>query len=102
MESIPLRKIRAKAEDYFDRLDANDARFQYTATVAHEDGSFSCYQHAFLMTAEDKQSNMTSSPSDCWVIVFSESQGVIIHHNTELIDYWQANRSSLHIQELIP
>ena len=81
MESVPLQKIREKAEAYDSLLRADDGRFRRSATLNHTDGSRLYFNSAFLMLMDSE-----------WVACFTEHHGVFIYHITDLSSYWESEK----------
>ena len=79
MESVPLRKIREKAEEYDKKLLATDLRFRRSVTLKHEDGSYLHFDSAFLMRVENE-----------WIACFTEHHGTFVYHITDLTSYEEA------------
>lgn len=78
MDSVPLQKIKEKAEAYDKALLATDTRFQRSVRLLHEDGSVMLWNHAFLMSIENE-----------WIVCFTEHHGFHVYHETDLIGYRQ-------------
>ena len=78
MDSVPLQKIKEKAEAYDKTLQATDPRFQRCVKILHEDGSVMMWNHAFLMSVESE-----------WIVCFTEHHGCHVYHETDLIGYRQ-------------
>lgn len=89
MESVPLKKIRAKAEEYDKKLRADDPRFRREVTIIHVDGTVTHYDSAFLMRIES-----------VWIACFTEHHGLHIEHTDELLLYWEAERRREPVEEL--
>lgn len=88
MESVPLRKIREKAEEYDKKLLATDSRFRRAVTIHHEDGSLLYFNRAFLLRIED------------WVACFTEHHGVHVYHSSDLTSYEEHSRRHAAIEEM--
>jgi len=80
MDSVPLKKIREKAEEYDKKLLATDPRFRRAVTIQHEDGSILYFNHAFLARIDD------------WVACFTEHHGVHVYHSDDLYSYEEHTR----------
>lgn len=83
MDSIPLQKIRQKAEAYDATLLATDLRFRRVVILEHEDGSYLQFDRAFLMMCERE-----------WLICFTEHHGFHVYHKDDLFAYSQYERIS--------
>lgn len=89
MDSVPLKKIREKAEEYDKTLLATDPRFRRTVIMHHEDGSYLQYDNAFLMRAERE-----------WIVCFTEHHGVHVYHADDLFAYSEYERRYVDLEEL--
>lgn len=89
MESVSLKKIREKAEEYDKQLLATDPRFRRNVILEHEDGSYMHYDSAFLMRVESE-----------WIACFTEHHGVHIYHASDLFAYSEYERRYVALEEL--
>jgi hypothetical protein len=88
MDSVPLSKIREKAEEYDAKLLATDPRFRRSVTLNHEDGSHLHFDSAFLMRIGE------------WIACFTEHHGVLVYHADDLSSYWESEQRYTAIEEL--
>jgi hypothetical protein len=95
MESVPLKKIRAKAEEYDKSLTASDPRFLRDVTIIHTDATITHYRNAFLMIVKDDKDTRWS-----WVVCFTEHHGLHIEHSDELYSYWESERRYEDFEEI--
>ena len=89
MDSVPLRKIREKAEAYDKNLLATDPRFRRSVVIAHEDGTHLQFESAFLLRIES-----------VWIACFTEHHGVHVYHVEDLANYSEFERRYVPIEEL--
>lgn len=89
MDSVPLRKIRAIAEEYDTKLLATDPRFRRSVTMNHMDGTYLHYDSAFLMRIEST-----------WIACFTEHHGVLVYHSDDLNSYSELEPRHQPIEEL--
>ncbi len=89
MDSVPLKKIREKAEEYDKNLLATDPRFRRCVSMEHEDGSHLHFDSAFLMRVENE-----------WIVCFTEHHGVLVYHVDDLCGYSEYERRYVALEEL--
>lgn len=89
MESVPLQKIRERAEAYDKTLQATDPRFRRNVVLEHEDGTYLHFDKAFLMRIEKE-----------WIACFTEHHGVLVYHATDLFAYSEYERRCVDVEEL--
>ena len=89
MDSVPLRKIREKAEAYDQTLLATDPRFRRNVVIEHEDGTYLHFDSAFLMRVESE-----------WIACFTEHHGVHVYHADDLFAYSEYERRYVALEEL--
>lgn len=89
MDSVPLAKIREKAEAYDKQLLCTDPRFRRSVTLIHEEGTYLHYESAFLMRIESE-----------WIACFTEHHGVLVYHADDLSGYWEMERRYVPLEEL--
>jgi hypothetical protein len=89
MDSVPLKEIKQKADEYDATLLATDPRFRRSATLIHEDGSYLHFDSAFLMRIDS-----------VWIACFTEHHGVHVYHHEDLSSFWESEQRRTAIEEL--
>ncbi len=88
MDSVPLRTIRKKTDEYDAKLLATDPRFRRSVTMIHQDGSYLHFDSAFLMRTGD------------WIACFTEHHGTHVYHYEDLQTYWESEVRRDAIEEM--
>ena len=101
MESLSIKQVIEKANEYDANLKANDPRFNYEVTLIHEDGTIQKFDSAFLMKMKDSHRVIGEEDKETfWVICFTEHYGTHVYHNTDLFRYWESERRRKPLKEL--
>ena len=88
MESTSINEVRKAIQVYDDALRADDPRFRREVTLIHEDGTYQHITSAFLIRYGE------------YIVCFTEHQGTLINHASDLIAYGEAERRRDAIEEL--